>query len=127
MAFLFSIFLGESSGSVDRYTGEWKTASLGLTAGRVTVLFPWARHFIRCLVLVQPRKMQAFFWAFWEHDPTQELGIFLRAVLYKTDKKFAWYDQINIKNRLVFHFTHMHILKFRLQKYNMLSPVALSS
>ena len=37
----------ECSGSVDR---------LQITAGEVTVLCPRARHFIRCLVLVQPRK-----------------------------------------------------------------------
>ena len=33
-----------------------RVASSSLTAGGVTVLCSWARNFIRCLVLVQPRK-----------------------------------------------------------------------
>ena len=31
-------------------------ANLRLTTSRVTVLYPLARHFNRCLVMVQPRK-----------------------------------------------------------------------
>ena len=41
---------------VEGLTGNRMVASLCLTASGVTVLFPQARHFIRCLVLVQPRK-----------------------------------------------------------------------
>ena len=43
---------GEGSGSIGRVL-DW-VASLRLTG--VTVLCPCARHFINCLVLVQPRK-----------------------------------------------------------------------
>ena len=41
---------------VEHLTGDWRVASLSLTAGRVTVLFSLARHFMRGLVLAQPRK-----------------------------------------------------------------------
>ena len=36
------------------YTLDQRVAGSGLTGG--TVLCPWARQFIPCLVLVQPRK-----------------------------------------------------------------------
>ena len=43
-----------------RFFKELKNGSKGvsssLTSGGVTVLCPWTRHFIRCLVLVQLRK-----------------------------------------------------------------------
>ena len=44
--------------SVEHYTGDWRVVSSRLTVCRVTVLCPWARHFICCLVLVQPRKIR---------------------------------------------------------------------
>ena len=39
---------------VERYTGNNRVASLGLTG--VTVLCPWERQFIRCLEMVEPKK-----------------------------------------------------------------------
>ena len=47
----------KGSGSVGRALdwGRWVAIS-NLTAGGVTVFGPWARHSIRCLVLIQPRK-----------------------------------------------------------------------
>ena len=41
---------------VERLTWDQTFDSSRLTAGGVTVLCPLARHFIHCLVLVQPRK-----------------------------------------------------------------------
>ena len=43
----------ELSGSVG---GDRRVDSSSLTDGGVPVLCPWARHFIHCLLLVQPRK-----------------------------------------------------------------------
>ena len=37
-------------------TGDRRVAGLSLIANGVTVLCPGARHYIRCLVLVQPMK-----------------------------------------------------------------------
>ena len=48
---------------VERKTGDRKVASLSQTAGGVNVLCPLARYFIRCLVLVLPRKTR--------HDMTE--------------------------------------------------------
>ena len=44
-------------GSVGRML-DWvlRVASLNLFGDRVTVLYPLVRHFICCLVLVQPKK-----------------------------------------------------------------------
>ena len=45
----------ERAGSVvEVFTRDQGVVGLSLTGG--TVLCPWARHFILCLVLVQPRK-----------------------------------------------------------------------
>ena len=41
---------------VERKTGDRRHASSSLTSCGVTVLCPGARHFIPCLVQVQPRK-----------------------------------------------------------------------
>ena len=51
----------EPSGSVGRVL-DWgsRVASSRITAGSVTVLCPQARHFIHCLVLVQPRKTHPY-------------------------------------------------------------------
>ena len=35
---------------------NWGSKGLSITSSRVTVFCPWARHFIRCLALVKPRK-----------------------------------------------------------------------
>ena len=47
----------DRGGLVEHYTGDQRVAGWSLTAGRVTVLCPGARRFIRCLVLVHPRKI----------------------------------------------------------------------
>ena len=41
---------------VERETGDRRVAGSSRTTGGVTVLCSWARHFIRCLILVQHRK-----------------------------------------------------------------------
>ena len=48
----------EHSDHSEHWTGDQRVASLRLAASGVTVLCPLARHFIRCLVLVQPRKKE---------------------------------------------------------------------
>ena len=48
--------LTERSGTVGRAIGESCVAGSSLNPGRATVLCPSAKHFIRCLVLIQHSK-----------------------------------------------------------------------